>query len=77
MIVDVGSSSIIDGANRYELHANTDTHFDVFLEREVVAELGYLPGCLFPETGASCLPPQTLRDLAEAWGRHLRSLGLI
>lgn len=69
--------TVLDGADVYELHANTDTHFDVFLRGELVAELGYLHGYILPELGLTKLPPSVLETLAELWGRHLHRRGTI
>jgi hypothetical protein len=42
-------SAIVDGDDIYEFHQNTDTHYDVSLRGEIVAELGYFYGLVSPD----------------------------
>jgi hypothetical protein len=77
MRVETEQSAIVDGDDVYEFHGSTDTHYDVTLRGEVVAELGYFHGLILPDISRPRIPENVLTRLARMWGAHLERIGRI
>ncbi len=75
MRVEADKGVVVDGDDVYEFHGNTETHFDLILRGERVAEVDFFYGLAPPEVNRLTIPTSTLSRLVDAWGEHLRRDG--
>ncbi len=75
MRVEVDKGVVVDGDDVYEFHGNTETHYDVSLRGEIVAEVDFFYGLARPDVNRPTIPTGTLSRLVDAWGDHLRRNG--